>query len=511
MPNAIATRISAALAALILVFVGWQWWQSLVPSTYSAMEMGYPDFGGGEEFAHGGAAGDGHEHLTHAAAGGAAPIPTRDVSDLHGDVTGPADVTVELAAREETTTLEDGTAYEGYTLNGSTPGPTIQVTVGDVVEVTFRNDNVADGATLHWHGLDVPNAMDGVAGVTQDSVGPGEEFVYRFVADEVGSYWYHSHQVSHRQVVRGLFGGLVVLPPGAAARRAVEDGRDVTALVHTYAGSTTVNGMSDVWRTSAPVGSRVRVRVVNTDNTPLSLWVPGQPFRLLATDGHEVNRPDEVRDVAVVLGAGARADLEVVVPEGGARIQMGGTSIVVGDGEPAEGERPDAEMDFLAYGASSSEDDVLEEAARTDGFDRDFEYDIGRRPGFVDGKPGLWWSINGHLFPDVPMYMVREGDLVRMTISNHSGKVHPMHLHGHRITVLARDGEPVTGSSWQADSLNVENGESYEVGFVADNPGVWMDHCHNLAHAKDGMVAHLMYEGVSTDFVVGGDAHNHPE
>src|SRR5688500_585227 len=136
MPNAIATRISAALAALILVFVGWQWWQSLVPSTYSAMEMGYADFGGGEEFVHGSAGGHGQEHLAHAAAGGTAQrsLPTRDVSDLHGDVTGPADVAVELTARQESTTLEDGTAYDGYTLNGSTPGPTIHATVGDVVE-----------------------------------------------------------------------------------------------------------------------------------------------------------------------------------------------------------------------------------------------------------------------------------------------------------------------------------------------------------------------------------------
>src|SRR5687768_245101 len=105
MRNKLATRISAALAALILVFVGWQWWQSLVPSTYSAMDMGYADFGGGEEFAHGSAGGHAEEHLAHAAAGDVAQsVPPRVVSELDGDVRGPADVTVELTAREEATT-----------------------------------------------------------------------------------------------------------------------------------------------------------------------------------------------------------------------------------------------------------------------------------------------------------------------------------------------------------------------------------------------------------------------
>jgi FtsP/CotA-like multicopper oxidase with cupredoxin domain len=509
MRDQLTTRISAALAALILVVVGWQWWQSRVPSTYSAMEMGYADFGGGPAFTHVG----GGEDLEHAAHGDAAEssMPTRDVTELAGRVDGPPDVRVELTARQETTTLASGEEVEAYTLNGSTPGPSIDATQGDLVQVTFRNEDVEDGATLHWHGLDVPNAMDGVAGVTQDAVMPGEEFVYRFVADEVGSYWYHSHQVSHEQVRGGLFGGLVVRPGTDRAGRDLATGRDVMGLVHTYAGVKTVNGSSDPQRVEAPVGSRVRVRLVNTDNAQMSAWVPGTRFRVLAVDGHEVNRPELVEDVTVVLGAGARADLEVVVPQGGARVQMGNTSILLGDGDPAESDPPDDRLDLLDYGVPSEEDAELRAAAEADAFDREFDYDIGRRPGFLDGKPGVWWSVNGHLFPDVPMFMVREGDLVRMTISNHSGDVHPMHLHGHRVTVLSRDGEPVTGSSWQVDSLNVANGESYEVAFKADNPGVWMDHCHNLPHARDGMIAHLMYEGVSTDFVVGGEAQNHPE
>jgi FtsP/CotA-like multicopper oxidase with cupredoxin domain len=166
---------------------------------------------------------------------------------------------------------------------------------------------------------------------------------------------------------------------------------------------------------------------------------------------------------------------------------------------------PDSDLDLLAYGSPAPLGFDPRHA------DRHFDYAIGRRPGFVQGKPGMWWTIDGHLWPNVPMFMVSEGDVVRMTISNRSGDVHPMHLHGHHAVVLSRDGRPATGSPWWFDSLEVGDGQTYEVAFVADNPGVWMDHCHNLLHAAQGLVAHLMYIGVSTPYDIGGDRDNAPE
>lgn len=109
------------------------------------------------------------------------------------------------------------------------------------------------------------------------------------------------------------------------------------------------------------------------------------------------------------------------------------------------------------------------------------------------------------------MFMVSEGDVVVMRIRNDSGDVHPMHLHGHHATVLARDGVAATGSPWRVDSLNVRDGEEWTVAFVADNPGIWMDHCHNLPHAREGLMTHLMYEGVTTPFLMGRGSGNEPE
>ena len=91
--------------------------------------------------------------------------------------------------------------------------------------------------------------------------------------------------------------------------------------------------------------------------------------------------------------------------------------------------QPREKLDMLSYGEPAALPFDPAEADRT------FRYSMGRRPGFVDGKPGFWWSINGHLWPDVPMYLVDEGDVVVMEIENHSGEVHPMHLHGHHAVV----------------------------------------------------------------------------
>jgi FtsP/CotA-like multicopper oxidase with cupredoxin domain len=450
-----------------------------VPSTYSVTDMGIVDTGGGAGHVHGG---DGVS-----------------VADLTGPATGEPDVAVEVEARQESVTLASGEQVDGYTLNGTSPGPLIEARQGDLVQVTLTNADVPDGVTLHWHGVDVPNAEDGVAGVTQDAVRPGGSYVYRFVAEDAGTYWYHSHQVGHTQVKGGLFGTLVVHPPGEPAAR------DVVVPVHTYAGYRTVAGRTGVTTVEADDGERLRVRLVNTDNSPLRAWVDGATYRVAAVDGRDLNEPTDVDGEGVVVTAGGRVDLLLAAP---ARIEVGGgTGLVVGPPGtdlPAAPE-PRAQIDLLSYGSPADLPFDPEQA------DRRFRYDIGRRIGLIDGKPGFWWTVNGKLFPDVPMFAVAEGDVVRMTIRNDSGDVHPMHLHGHHAVVLSRDGVEATGSPWWVDSLNVADGASYEIAFVADNPGVWMDHCHHLDHARDGLVAHLHYDGVEEPFVVGGEASNEPE
>ncbi len=471
--------ILPVVAALAIVLpLAWLWWDSRLPGSYSVMEMGYVDAGGGPNPMAGGHAG---HHMT-------------SVADLVEETDRTPDVVAELIATQGRVTLASGRTVDGYMFNGTSPGPVIEATEGDLLEVRVHNEDVRDGISVHWHGVDVPNAEDGVAGVTQDAIRAGEDHVYRFVVDDPGTYWYHSHQVSHTQVLRGLFGPLVV-----HHRDPVED-TEVLAVTHTYGGQRTLNGQEGVVTEDVPAGQRVRVRILNTDNGAVQAWTSG-PFKVLSVDARDVNGPTDVEDRRVSVPAGGRYDLEVTAP---ARVQIGSTALVLGE-DPGAVPEPREELDMLAYGEPTALPFDPEAADRT------FEYSIGRRPGFLDGVPGFWWTINGHLYPDVPMYLVEEGDVVVMEIENHSGEVHPMHLHGHHAVVVSRDGEPATGSPWWVDSLDVDNDETMTIAFLADNPGVWMDHCHNLKHAAQGLVAHLMYSGVDTPYLIGDDSGNEPE
>ena len=480
MKRSLKIAIAAGATVAILGPLGYFWQRSLVPTTYDMAEMGYPDYGGGQVA--------GHVHRGGAGSSGAGSI---SVAALTGPSTGDPEVAVTLTARKE----KSGR----YTLNGQTPGPEIRAKKGQLVQVTLVNDNVTDGVTLHWHGVDVPNAEDGVAGVTQDAVQPGHSYVYRFVAQDAGTFWYHSHQVSHEQVKNGLFGAFVVTEP------VFSEGIDEVVQVHTYDGRRTINGVAGESPLPARPGQVVRARVINTDAGPLRAWVTGAPYRVVAVDGRDVHGPTDISDKSVTVTAGGRVDLAFTMPSSAAaRVDVGAGAAVVAGGTKATNE-PTGVVDLLTYGTKDAY-----------GFDpakanRKFDYRIGRKAGFLDGKPGLWWSINGHLFPDVPMFMVTTGDIVRMTISNSSGEVHPMHLHGHHAVVLSRNGVAATGSPWWFDSLDVGDGETYEIAFVADNPGIWVDHCHNLKHAADGLLAHLAYTDVATPYKIGDVAGNKPE
>jgi len=427
------------------------------------------------------------------------------IESLTADPRRPADVHVRLVARRERIRIPGGHAVEGCTVNGSSPGPVLRARQGQLVEVEFVNETVSDGATLHWHGLEVPCAADGVAGITQNAVRPGETFAYRFVATHAGTYWYHSHQVSHEQVVEGLLGAIVIEP---SADGPPTTGIDVVATLHLYDGQYALNGAAADLRVDAAPGTTARVRVVNTDNGSASVW-SAAPFRVVAVDGREWHEPGDVNDRMVVVPAGGRADIALTVPDSGAvRLHTGGArSVVVGDpaATPERAPQPREVLDLLGYGTPAPLGVDPGRANRT------FDYVIGRSVGFIDGRPGWFWTINGRMYPDVPMFDVARGDVVRMRIRNDSSEVHPMHLHGHHVVVLSRDGHRATGAPWWADTIGVQPGESYEIAFVADNPGIWADHCHNLPHAVDGLIAHLAYDGVTTPFTIDGAHGNQPE
>jgi FtsP/CotA-like multicopper oxidase with cupredoxin domain len=426
---------------------------------------------------------------------------TVSVADLRGPQAPAAGGTTRqhtLTARTATVRLASGKDVDAWTYNGELPGPAITATEGDLIEVTLRNTDIEGGVTVHWHGYDVPCGADGAPGATQFAVPPGGEFVYRFRADQVGTFWYHTHQASHLGVRKGLYGTLVVRP-----RTGTQPELDLTLPVHTFDNLVVVGNQDGRAVHRARPGAPVRLRLMNTDSNPHRFAPAGTAFRVAAVDGRDLNQPGEVRAVALRLPAGGRYDVVFPMPETPVAVVLDnhrerGVLLRPTDQASNDPSRPDTsgwpELDLLRYGQPAV---VPFDADRAN---RHFTMVLDRDLAIVDGSPAYAQTVNGRGHPSIPDQLVAEADIVRYTVVNRSLETHPWHLHGHTMLILSRNGTRSTGSPVWVDTFDVRPGEVWEVAFRADNPGIWMNHCHNLPHQDQGMMLRLVYDGVSTPF-----------
>ncbi|MDX2137292.1 MAG: copper oxidase [Chloroflexota bacterium] len=226
----------------------------------------------------------------------------------------------------------DDVTVTAWTYNGTVPGPMIRVTEGDRVRINFTN-NLPEPTTVHWHGLNVPNAMDGVPGVTQEAVQPGETFVYEFEARPVGTFMYHSHFDSDVQVSIGLYAPFIIDPaqpemptPDVDVTLMLSEWRVVDGVTYPampMAGSEpnyfTINGRAFPATESITVqrGQRVRLRLIGIGQFIHPMHLHGMPFEVVAIDGYPV--PEGARQMRDTLSVapGERYDIEFVATEVG--------------------------------------------------------------------------------------------------------------------------------------------------------------------------------------------------
>jgi FtsP/CotA-like multicopper oxidase with cupredoxin domain len=307
--------------------------------------------------------------------------------------------------------------------------------------------------------------------------------------------------------------------------------RDYTLVLHRALDGTgvAVNGASEVHCDASP-GDRVRLRLINAvppgnKGTPQAPVLLGAPYQVDALDGHDLNQPQLLGPELVPLGMGQRADLVFTMPASGAvRLALASLpvlqasrpaaslaaspTVTIGTGQapvPA-GLSPLPVFDPLVYGHPAP--DPLR--ARTS-FDVTYHVTLTERAGFMDGRGGLFHLINGKVPPDMAQFVVREGQAVEMHLDNQTGEWHPMHLHGHVFLLLAVDGRPATGAPVYQDSVLVAPHQTADVAFLANNPGLWMFHCHVLMHASMGMSGMVVYAGVTTPYRMGPGTGNTPE
>ena len=217
------------------------------------------------------------------------------------------------------------TTVTAWTYNGTVPGPMIHVTDGDKVRIIVKN-TLTEPTTIHWHGIQVPNNMDGIPDMTQKPIRPGESFTYEFIAKPSGTYWYHSHFDSDKQISVGLSGAFIVDPVGGLASKPdidkvlmlnewrVIDGQTYAAMPATGMDGNffTINGKSypDTENIEAKVGQKIRLRFIGSGQMAHPMHLHGFPFKIVATDGNDVPESAQWTKDVVSISPGERYDVE---------------------------------------------------------------------------------------------------------------------------------------------------------------------------------------------------------
>jgi len=412
--------------------------------------------------------------------------------------------------------------FQKWLYNGQYPGPEIRVREGERLRLTVRN-NLLEGTTIHWHGIPLPNAMDGVPDVTQPAIPPGGTFQYEFDAAPSGSFLYHSH--FGLQPDRGLVGRLIIEeknshvaydreyslvltdflagPPALLGRVQNASGGMVAMQVPPYL-VLLINGRPSEAPTVFEVksGEKVRLRLINPSGTTIYRFaIGGHPLVISHADG----RPIEPYHVdSLFIGPGERYDVIVEAKNPGAwpiaaspdndlpparavlrytdsndlRPKEGalpeglstGRMLHIGDVrglDVPESRKPDRTFNFTLAGGSIGPISTMSEAG-------------------VTSKEimGPQWTINGQAYPNASPMEIHHGESIRIRLTNQSAMPHPMHLHGHFFRV---------GNTLKDTTIVWTGARAVELDFVANNPGSWLFHCHNLYHMESGMVRLLKY------------------
>jgi len=409
----------------------------------------------------------------------------------------------ELIAAPLDLELVKGHKTPAWGYGGSAPGVELRSRQGDWLRVRFIN-RLDEPTTVHWHGIRLPLEMDGVPYVSQLPVLPGEHFDYVFKTEDAGSFWYHPHVGSSHQLGRGLVGPLVVeerepsgfhheyslslktwhidkqgqFTPFMLPREAAREG--------TRGRLTTINGKS-IPNLELPAGQVVRLRLFNLDNTiTYRLNLPEGEARIYAIDGHPIEPVPLGKDYW--LGPGMRLDLALKVPAAGKQLLLRNGPLRLATLQSVASNEASAEWPPRLPANPVAEPDL----ARAQTLKFRFEWAASLDDG-AGSAPQYWqingqaWDINDTSCAERPIVTLKRGGHYIFELRNLVQYQHPIHLHGMVFKVLDSNRKSIT--PYFTDTYLLGKQETARIALVADNPGVWMFHCHVIDHMETGLMA----------------------
>ncbi len=413
---------------------------------------------------------------------------------------------LDLIAAESQTGILAPYQAKVWTYNGKIPGPIIRIQLGDTLEVNLLN-KLKQPTSIHWHGVRLPNAVDGVPGLTQQAVASGARYIYRFKPKDAGTFWFHPHVKSSEQIEKGLHGVLIVEDPkqphysqdlvwilddwlldreGQIVNRFVT--RHDLAHDGRWGNFVTINGQQQPSFTVHP-GERLRIRLVNVANG--RIFAPRFPEltpRVIAVDGMLVAEPFPLDQL--FLAPGNRLDLDLVVPK-----DYQGKNLELVD----KFSRETLSLARLAVSNVQAVETPDFRSPRADYFPDSeqlvaapvyHEFQLNAERG---GYYGITWTIDKQAWPEVTPLKLKHGKFYRLRFSNLSSRLHPMHIHGQFFQVIARREKPVYEKYWR-DTVLIGPKESVDIGLVPIDKGKWANHCHILEHAEAGMMGVITVE-----------------
>lgn len=418
-------------------------------------------------------------------------------------------VQVSLEARITSLEVKAGTRSDVWAYNGGLPGPLIRARVGQRLVVRFTN-SLPEATTVHWHGVRVPNPMDG-SELSQAPVPPGGAFEYRFELRDAGTFWYHSHVNSSAQVGHGLYGMLLVDeakgPPlgdalplvfsdmSLAADGSILPGDQDGALGSYFGreGNTLLLNGRVLPHLGARAGVPQRWHLVNASRSRFFLLrVPGATLVRLGGDGGRIAKPEPLD--AIFLVPGERMEVQVTFAAASEKhvVQLDDANrFHLPAPQPPE---PLFTLEVQAAKPGQPKPPALPAALRSiDALDAGggLARSLVLGDTSVAGKPVL--TINGQPSWELPPLHARLGTTETWTVENTTDFDHPVHLHGYFFQVLDRGGVAFA-PEWK-DTINLPAKQRLRFAVSFDErPGTWMFHCHILDHVELGMMAMLMVD-----------------
>ncbi|MEV6160322.1 multicopper oxidase family protein [Streptomyces sp. NPDC052052] len=474
---------------------------------------------------------------------------------------------IDLTATPSRLDLGGGLVVSSWAYDARLPGRELRVKVGDTLALTLAN-HLPTTTSLHWHGLNVRNDMDGVPDLTQPPIKEGAAYAYRFKVPHPGTYWFHPH--TGVQQDRGLYAPLIVDDPKEPLRYDKEwvvvlddwvDGVDgstpdsvlyelsggkggmnhggsgqgsgsgtghtghggspkstkgrtgpsrmakdsYSELLDSHGGDVAyphylINGRIPEAPTSftAKPGDRIRLRIINAGgDTAFRVALGGHRLTITHTDGYPVRHTSTD---ALLLGMGERYDVLVTAKDGVfpltalAEGKKASALALLRTGKgaaPSASVRPKELDGELVEAHDLSPDESVTLSVRES--DRTLRFKM-------TGDMGAFnWAFDHKPYDPSVRHPVRLGERVRLEFYNITEMWHPIHLHGHSFGLVGAAGPSRKAShrgqgAWaRKDTAIIRPNSSLAVEFDADNPGLWMLHCHNIYHSDVGMMTVLGY------------------